>query len=62
MERTRWTDERIDDAFESLRGEMGELRAEMRTGFERLHADIRVLWVVLIGSYVSILVAIVAQG
>jgi hypothetical protein len=30
MERTAWTDERLDDAFAQLRDEMREMRAEMR--------------------------------
>ncbi|HKH40364.1 MAG TPA: hypothetical protein VKA41_00760 [Solirubrobacterales bacterium] len=55
MERAAWTDERLDDLAESirtgfarsdqdirdLRGEFGELRAEMRTEFAALREEIR---------------------
>jgi hypothetical protein len=30
VERTEWTDERLDDSFDRLYTEMGEFRAEMR--------------------------------
>ena len=39
MERTAWTDERIDDAFAQLRDEMREMRAEMRDGFRDLRQE-----------------------
>jgi hypothetical protein len=52
MERTTWTDERIDDAFGQLRDEMRDMRAEMRAmraetaqGFrdlrQEMHAEFR---------------------
>ena len=41
MERTAWTDERIDDAFTQLREELRDMRAEMREGFRDLREEIR---------------------
>jgi type VI protein secretion system component VasF len=45
MERTTWTDERIDDAFAQLRDEMRATRAETRDGFrdarQEMHAELR---------------------
>jgi hypothetical protein len=41
MERTAWTDERIDDAFTQLRKEMRDMRAEMRDGFRGVREEIR---------------------
>jgi uncharacterized coiled-coil DUF342 family protein len=47
MERTRWSDERLDERMTAIdatseRGfnEMREMRAEMRAGFERLSGEI----------------------
>ena len=36
MTRERWTDERIDEAFDRVDGEIRELRVEMRRGFEQI--------------------------
>lgn len=36
MERERWSDERLDEAFGRIDGEIRELRVEMRQGFERI--------------------------
>jgi hypothetical protein len=45
MERTAWTDERLDDAFAQLRDELREMRAEMREGFrdlrQEMHSEFR---------------------
>jgi uncharacterized coiled-coil DUF342 family protein len=41
MERTAWTDERIDDAFSQLRGEMREMRQEFRELRHDLHEEFR---------------------
>jgi hypothetical protein len=45
MERTTWTDERLDDAFTQLRAEMrqgfSDMRAEMRQGFDDMRAEMR---------------------
>lgn len=46
MERSTWTDERLDDmvartetSFEALRAEIAELRLEMRQGFASAHEE-----------------------
>lgn len=36
MPRERWTDERLDEAFARVDGEIHELRMEMRRGFEQI--------------------------
>ena len=36
MPRERWTDERLDEAFDRLDSDIRELRVEMRQGFERI--------------------------
>lgn len=36
MPRERWTDERLDEAFDRIDGEIRELRVEMRAGFDRI--------------------------
>jgi hypothetical protein len=36
MPRERWTDERLDKAFDRVDGDIRELRVEMRQGFERI--------------------------
>ncbi len=36
MPRERWTDERLDEAFGRIDGEIRELRAEMKQGFEQI--------------------------
>jgi hypothetical protein len=45
MERTAWTDDRIDDALVQLREEMragfADIRAEMRAGFADVRAETR---------------------
>ena len=71
MERTAWTDERIDDAFTQLREEIRDLREEMRTGFADLRGESRdglrevrgqiaTLKLFMLGGLVMILAAIVA--
>ena len=46
MERSAWTDDRLDDMaarndrqFELLRGDMAEMRTEMREGFAQLRTE-----------------------
>jgi hypothetical protein len=41
MERTAWTDERIEDAFMQLREEIRDMREEMRSGFGDVRAEMR---------------------
>jgi archaellum component FlaC len=36
MPRERWTDEKLDEAFGRIDGDLRELRVEMRKGFERI--------------------------
>ena len=36
MPRERWADERIDEAFDRVDGEIRELRVEVRKGFEQV--------------------------
>jgi len=36
MERERWTDERLDKAFDRIDADLRELRVEMQRGFERV--------------------------
>jgi hypothetical protein len=67
MERTAWTDERIDDAFAQLRDELRDMRAEMREGFRDLReedrsirGEIAQIKLFMLGSYVTILAAIIA--
>ena len=36
MERERWTDERIDKAFDRVDADIRELRVEIKRGFERV--------------------------
>jgi len=43
MERTVWTDDRLDDAFAQLREEMRELRQEFRGLRGEVHADLRAM-------------------
>jgi hypothetical protein len=36
MEREGWTDERLDEAFNRIDGDIRELQVEMRRGFEQI--------------------------
>ena len=36
MPRERWTDEKLDNAFGRIDGDLRELRVEMRKGFEKI--------------------------
>ena len=62
MATVEWTDERLNDAFENLRREVADMRAEMRVGFSDLRAevkaDIRMLWATMIGGFVAIVTAL----
>ena len=49
--RSRWTDERLDDAFALLRADIAELREELR-GFQRdIREDLRELRRQLYGTH-----------
>ena len=71
MATVEWTDARLNDAFERLIAEMREGRTEMREmrtelrgeihGLRaELRADIRQLWVTMVGGYVAIVAALIA--
>jgi hypothetical protein len=71
MERTTWTDERIDDAFGQLCDEMragfADIRAEMRAGFAQAREEDRAirtelfqLKLFMLGGLVTILAAVIA--
>ncbi len=66
MERTAWTDERLDDAFTELRADMREFRTEMRAEFRDLrrevHAEISQMKLAMLGGNTAIIAAIVATN
>ena len=66
MERTKWTDERLDDRFSSidrnlvaLDRDIRELRTEMRTGFAEMR---QVMYRLFGGLFVAMVVNSVLQG
>jgi hypothetical protein len=69
MERTAWTDERLDDLAESVRSgfarvdqDIRDLRTEMHEEFRAVNAlIIRVAGGMLLG-FISVLAAILARG
>jgi ribosomal protein L29 len=73
MERTAWTDERIDDAFMQLRDELragfADIRAEMRAGFgenqaehRSIRSEIAQLKVAMLAGYAAIIAALIATS
>ena len=64
MERTAWTDERVDDAFNQLREEMragfADVRVETRDGLREVRGQIATLKLFMLGGTVTILAAVVA--
>jgi hypothetical protein len=58
--RSRWTDERLDDAFAQLRSELRELRQEMRDEFRELRREVLESRRWLIGLFASVLLFMVA--
>jgi hypothetical protein len=71
MERTVWSDERLDDSFTQLRQEMRDLRAEMHAEFRAIRAEMheesrairRELFqmkLFMLGSNVTILAAVIS--
>jgi hypothetical protein len=67
MERSAWTDERLDDRFGRLETDLRDLRAEMREGFTSVRDDIHELRVefgslrnMMFRSYVALAVALIA--
>ena len=51
MDRTTWTDERIDDLVDRLDRTMQEFREEMRRGFARVDADLAEVGVEIAGIH-----------
>jgi hypothetical protein len=69
MERTDWTDERIDDAFSQLRDELHDMRSEMREGFRdrreedrSIRGDIAQLKLFMLGGLITILATFIATN
>jgi hypothetical protein len=76
MERSVWTDERVDDMvarnetrFELLHAEMRETRAEMREGFREMREELSKvnrnmlhLTIGMIGAFAALFAALVAQS
>ena len=67
MERSAWTDERIDDSFAQVREELRELRAEIRAFRSDVAAELRSIRgemfqmkLVMLGGLVTILSAVIA--
>jgi hypothetical protein len=59
MATTEWTDERLNDAFDALRGDIADLKIEIRDLRAEMHSGFRTLWIALVSSYVSLLVAVI---
>ena len=76
MERTAWTNERLDDLAESvrsgfarvdhdvrdLRGEISDLRDEIHQGFAELRASIQRTHLTLIFGLIGVVATILARG
>jgi hypothetical protein len=71
MERTAWTDERLDDAFGQLRDELRQLRTEMRQDsrdlrqemhaeFRDVRGDLAQMKLFMLGGLITILTAFIA--
>ena len=58
--RTRWTDERLDDAFAHLRGDIAELRADIRE-LRREFQEMRRWMIGMFGTMVIGMLAILAE-
>ena len=58
--RMRWTDERLDDSFGYLRGDIGRLRGEMLELRREMRAEFHELRRWLIGIFGTIVVAMLA--
>jgi hypothetical protein len=62
MERTFWTDERLDGAFLELRNEMRDLRAEMRDEFRDVRGELAQIKLFMLAGLVTILAAFIGLG
>ena len=69
MERSTWTDNRLDDRFDHVDRELSLLRTEMREGFSGVRGEINDLrlviirgnWTVMAGL-IGVIAAILARG
>lgn len=69
MERSTWTDDRLDDRFDHVDRELSLLRSEMRQGFSGVRGEINDLrlviirgnWTVMAGL-IGVIAAILARG
>ena len=67
MERSAWTDERLDDRFDHVDTELRDLRMEMREGFAGVRGEIHELRLefgslrnMMFRSYLALAVALIA--
>jgi len=58
----RWTDERLDDAFMQLRGEVLELRREMRAEFHEMRRWMIGIFGTTVVGMLAILIEVGIQG
>jgi hypothetical protein len=69
VERSTWTDNRLDDRFDHVDRELSLLRSEMREGFSGVRGEINDLrlviirgnWTVMAGL-IGVIAAILARG
>ena len=69
MERSTWTDDRLDDRFDHVDRELSLVRSEMREGFSGVRGEINDLrlviirgnWTVMAGL-IGVIAAILARG
>jgi hypothetical protein len=57
VERSAWTDERIDDFAQRVDVDIRELRMEMRTGFSEIRSEISALRLVVVRFGGGLLIA-----
>jgi hypothetical protein len=62
MERTFWSDERLDNAFLELRGEIRDLRTEMRDEFRGVRGELAQIKLFMLAGLVAILAAFIGLG
>jgi hypothetical protein len=62
MPREKWTDERLDDLSKKVDDGFADMKAEMRTGFARIDADIRALRRDMLAGYFVIVAAIIGSN
>ena len=67
--REKWTDERLDDLSKKVDDGFADTKAEMRTGFARIDADIREMrremragFIVIVAAIISSNGALIASG